>query len=119
MGNYDEMKAKVQGALDSSKIELVLFRVAQEAIINICKHADAKNVYVSVMFGEAGIAMEIEDDGKGFDAKAVLEPVRDENKWGFGLLGMEERISLLDGKLTINSEPGQGTKIRVYVPIPA
>jgi signal transduction histidine kinase len=116
-GNYDVTKAKAQGALDSSKIELVLFRVAQEAIINICKHADAKNVSVSVTFGEAGIRMEIEDDGKGFDARQVLEPVRDENKWGFGLLGMEERISLLDGKLTIQSEPGKGTKIEVYVPI--
>ncbi|MBI5576263.1 MAG: HAMP domain-containing protein [Deltaproteobacteria bacterium] len=117
MGNYDEMKAKVQGALDNSKIELVLFRVAQEAIINICKHADAKNVSVSVTFWETGIGMEIQDDGKGFDAAQVLEPVRDENQWGFGLLGMEERIALLDGKLTIHSEPGWGTLIKVYIPI--
>lgn len=116
-GCCDEMKEKIQGALDSSKIELVLFRVAQEAIINICKHADAKNVAVSVTFGESGIGMEIEDDGKGFDAQQVLEPIRKDDQWGFGLLGMEERIALLDGKLTIRSEPGKGTKIQVYVPV--
>ena len=118
-GSCDEMKARVQGILDCSKIELVMFRVAQEAIINISKHADAQNVFVNVTFGESGIGMEIEDDGKGFDAMDVLEPVRKEDQGGFGLLGMEERISLLDGKLTIQSEPGKGTKISVYVPIRA
>ena len=118
-GSSDEMKARVQGILDYSKIELVLFRVAQEAIINISKHADAQNVLVNVTFGESGIGMEIEDDGKGFDAQEVLEPVRKEDKSGFGLLGMEERISLLDGRLTIRSEAGKGTKIEVFVPIQA
>ena len=118
-GSSDEMKARVQGILDYSKIELVLFRVAQEAIINISKHADAQNVFVNVTFGESGIGMEIEDDGKGFDAQEVLEPVRKEDKSGFGLLGMEERISLLDGRLTIRSEAGKGTKIEVFVPIQA
>ena len=116
-GSSDEMKARVQGILDYSKIELVLFRVAQEAIINISKHADAQNVLVNVTFGESGIGMEIEDDGKGFDAQEVLEPVGKEDKSGFGLLGMEERISLLDGRLTIRSEAGKGTKIEVFVPI--
>jgi len=116
-GNFDEMKARVQGILDCSKIELVMFRVAQESIINISKHADAQNVFVNVTFGESGIGMEIEDDGKGFDAKDVLEPERKKDQGGFGLLGMEERISLLDGTLTIQSEPGKGTKISVYVPI--
>ncbi len=117
-GNCDELKARSRGVLDFSRIELVLFRVVQEAIINISKHADAKNVAVAVMFGDDSIEMEIEDDGRGFDAKEVFATFKKGRVKGLGLLGMEERIALLDGKLTVTSEPGAGTRIEVYVPIP-
>ncbi len=117
-GNCDDLKTRCRGVLDFSRIELVLFRVVQEAIINISKHADAKNVSVSVMFGDDSIEMEIEDDGRGFDAKEVFAAFKKGRVKGLGLLGMEERISLLDGKLTVTSEPGEGTRIEVYVPIP-
>jgi len=117
-GNCEDLKARARGVLDFSRIELVLFRVVQEAIINISKHADAKNVSVSVIFGDDSIEMEIEDDGRGFNAKEVFETFRKGRVRGLGLLGMEERIALLDGKLTVTSEPGAGTRIEVYVPIP-
>ena len=116
-GDSGELKARFRGVLDYGKIELVLFRIIQEAIINVSKHADAEHVFVSLTFGESSIEMEIEDDGKGFDLESVLESAKKGTYIGLGLLGMEERIALLDGKMTVWSEPGKGTKIRVVVPI--
>ena len=116
-GDREEIKARAQGVLDYSKVELVLFRVAQEGIINISKHADAKNVSVSLAFSDSSIAMAIEDDGKGFDMQKIFEPVRKDGHLGLGLLGMEERIALMDGKLSIWSEPGKGAKIDVFLPV--
>ncbi|HSL99772.1 MAG TPA: cache domain-containing protein [Candidatus Limnocylindria bacterium] len=116
-GDSEGLKTRCRGILDYGKVELVLFRIIQEAIINVSKHADAENVYVTLEFGESSIEMEVEDDGKGFDLEGVLASARTGTYIGLGLLGMEERIALLDGKLTVWSEPGEGTRIKVYVPI--
>jgi signal transduction histidine kinase len=116
-GDSEGLKTRCRGILDYGKIELVLFRIIQEAIINVSKHADAENVFVTLEFSESSIEMEVEDDGKGFDLEGVLESARTGTYIGLGLLGMEERIALLDGKLTVWSEPGEGTRIKVYVPI--
>ena len=116
-GDSEGLKSRILGVLDYGKIELVLFRVIQEAIINVSKHADAEHVFVSLTFGESGIEMEIADDGKGFDLEQVLEPAKKGTYIGLGLLGMEERIALLDGKMTVWSKPGKGTRILVVVPI--
>ena len=116
-GDSDGLKSRFLGVLDYGKIELVLFRVIQEAIINVSKHAEARNVFVSLTFGDSSIEMEIEDDGEGFDLEQVLESAKKGTYIGLGLLGMEERIALLDGKLTVWSEPGKGTRIQVVVPI--
>jgi signal transduction histidine kinase len=83
------------------------------------RHAEAKNVAVSLVYGDGGIEMEIGDDGKGFDARQVFGSVKAEGRMGLGLLGMEERVALLDGRLTVRSEPGKGTRIQVHVPVPA
>ena len=117
-GDREALKARVRGVLDYSKIELALFRVVQESIINISKHADAKQVSVSASFGDSGIELAIEDDGRGFDVRKVFEPDRKDPHMGLGLLGMEERVGLLDGKLAIRSEPGRGTRIQVFIPVP-
>lgn len=117
-GDAARVKARAKGPLDFAKVELVLFRVAQEAVINISKHADAKNAFVSLTFGDSGVEMEIEDDGKGFDVQSVSESGRKDDPIGLGLLGMEERLALLDGRLTVWSEPGKGTRIRAFMPIP-
>jgi signal transduction histidine kinase len=115
-GDSEGWKARFRGVLDCGNIELVLFRVLQEAIINVSKHAEAENVFVSLWFGDSGIEMEIEDDGKGFDLAAILDSAGKGTYIGLGLSGMEERIALLDGNLNVWSEPGKGTRIKVYVP---
>ncbi len=105
------------GAVDCATLELTLFRVIQEAVINIEKHADAKHVFVSLVFQEAHVEVEIEDDGRGFDVDRVYTTVETARDTGsFGLLGMRERVALLDGRLTICSRPHEGTHISMTIP---
>jgi signal transduction histidine kinase len=92
-------------------VSLVLFRVMQEALHNVTKHAAARRVTVSLR-GDAGeIQLEVADDGVGFDPKAVV-PDR-----ALGLVGMRERLSLVDGECAIESRPGAGTRLRARVPL--
>jgi len=93
-----------------SEVETALYRVVQEALTNIVKHADARNISVSIARRESGVAAVIEDDGSGFDPRAA----RDE---GVGLLGMRERLALIDGRLEIESRPGAGTTVVAEVPL--
>ncbi|MDA8189708.1 MAG: cache domain-containing protein [Dehalococcoidales bacterium] len=97
------------------EIETALYRAVQEAITNIAKHAHAENVSLTLDFDESGVTVEIEDDGDGFDVQAVSDAAAINGS--FGLLGMRERISLLDGELEVSSEPGSGTRIRLVVPL--
>ncbi len=107
-----------QVTLDCATLELTLFRVIQEAVINIEKHADAKHVFVSLVFDDNYLAAVIEDDGRGFDVESVYNPLQTErNASSFGLLGMKERVALLNGQLTICSQPEEGTHIRLIVPL--
>jgi len=116
-GDSERLRSRVRGVLDYGRIELVLFRILQEAIINVCKHAGAENLFVTLSFREEGIEVEIEDDGAGFDLEEVLESARKGRVKGLGILGMEERVALLDGRFSIRSKPSQGTTVRVFVPI--
>jgi len=118
-GDAEAVRARVPAELDFGKIELVLFRICQEAIINVSRHAEASNVAVTLCFGEAGITLDICDDGKGFDVRRAQEAVRRDGRVGLGLLGMEERVALLSGRLAVWSEPGRGTRVHVEVPVPA
>ena len=93
-----------------SEVETTLYRVVQESLTNIVKHANARNVSVSVARREFTVAAVIEDDGAGFDQRAVREG-------GVGLLGMRERLALVDGRLEIESRPGAGTTIVAEVPL--
>jgi signal transduction histidine kinase len=94
-----------------SEIETTLYRVVQEALTNIVKHAGAHNVSVSVSRRASTVAAVIEDDGAGFDPRTVREEA-------VGLLGMRERLSFVDGRLAIESRPGSGTTIVAEVPLP-
>jgi signal transduction histidine kinase len=94
-----------------SDVESSLYRVVQEALTNIVKHADAKNVSVSVVRRGSGVAAVIEDDGAGFDPRAVREEA-------IGIVGMRERLALLDGRLEIESRKGAGTTVVAEVPVP-
>jgi signal transduction histidine kinase len=97
-----------------SEVEITFFRLAQEAITNIAKHAKAENVNISLGFKDSKVVLDIKDDGHGFDVDEAMS--RKEGAWAFGLLGMRERVDLLGGKLTIRSKPGQGTHITAEIP---
>lgn len=96
-------------------LEAALFRIIQEAIVNIARHSEAENVIVIMKIGANEISLDIEDDGKGFDVGSALK--RTEDGRGLGLLGMKERVYLRDGKVLICSEPGAGTRISLWLPI--
>ncbi len=97
-------------------VNTVLFRIAQEALTNIVKHARASRVELTLAFDEAtGVELSVTDDGAGFDAGAVQQdPTR-----GLGLRSMRERSSGIGGALAIESSPGHGTQIRALVPAAA
>jgi signal transduction histidine kinase len=93
----------------ASDVETALYRVVQESLTNIAKHAHARNVSVSLSRRGGAVAAVIEDDGVGFDPRTVPED-------GIGLLGMRERLALLDGRIEIESRRGAGTTLVAEVP---
>lgn len=95
-------------------VEITLFRVVQEAITNIIKHAQAKKAYIRLQFTRSAIKGSIEDDGVGFNVDTLHR--QRPRGMAVGLLGMEERISLLEGKLNIESQPGGGTHVYFEIP---
>ena len=94
--------------------EINLYRLVQESLNNIIKHADAKSVTIKLVASFPKIILRIEDDGKGFDIRNRLVAAFNEKR--MGLRSMEERVSLLRGKMKINSRPEEGTKIFIEVP---
>ena len=96
-----------------SEIETALFRITQEALNNTLRHAAAHKVQVYAKFGAEGMDLTIIDDGCGFDA-SELQAKPDGR--AIGLMGMRERAELLEGRLEVASKPGQGCRIRVYIP---
>ena len=97
-----------------ARIESGLYRIAQEALGNVRKHAAAKRLTVELRAREDHLWLTVRDDGRGFDPRKVGGP-RDGS--GFGLRGMSERAALLGGELSIESRPGKGTKVQVRVPM--
>ena len=97
-----------------SALETALFRIMQEAITNIARHAAAAHVHIGLCFKESSVEATIRDDGCGFD------PVGSHTNWqALGLLGIEERVALLGGVLRIDSGQGRGTLVAVEIPTPA
>lgn len=90
-----------------------VFRVAQEALTNIVKHADAKHATVRLKYNPNCVTLEVQDDGSGFDMDVVA---MDSSRPTWGLTGMRERAALLDGRFEVESEPGKGTQIIIMVP---
>lgn len=93
-----------------TQVETALYRIVQEALTNIAKHAQASRACVHLKCGRLSIVTTIEDDGQGFDPSAA------DAGSGVGLLGMRERAALLGGKLTIDSRPGLGTRLMLEIP---
>lgn len=95
-----------------SSMEVAIYRLVQESINNISKHAKAKQVTVHLEFKPLKILIKIVDDGIGFAEAELKKDSR------FGLMGMRERVKLLDGEIQIISAPNQGTKILIEIPFP-
>jgi two-component system sensor histidine kinase DegS len=98
--------------LDSAK-RTVLYRVAQEALVNVAKHAHASLVKVRVQRLHRVISLEVKDNGKSFEVQRVLSAKRHK---GLGLLGMRERVEMVGGRFAVESAPGKGTTIRAEIP---
>ena len=93
-----------------------LFRIAQEALTNAIRHAQATSVRVGLVFAPTGVTLLVQDDGAGFDRSQVDE---DGASHALGLGGMAERARLLGGTLDLDSTPGWGTRIRAWIPSPS
>jgi signal transduction histidine kinase len=98
-----------------STIETALYRVAQEALTNIRKHAGRARVLVSLEHDQRAVHLEVRDWGRGFGATSPHERARPGER--VGLLGMQERVALLRGRCTVTSQPGAGTQVLVEVPL--
>jgi len=97
-------------------VETALYRVVQEALANVFKHAGAKRVNVALLLAPGHVSAVVEDDGRGFDPEAESGPADGHR---LGLLGMRERAALVGGSLSVESAPGRGTTVIARVPLPA
>jgi signal transduction histidine kinase len=97
------------------EIEVTLFRISQGAIGNILKHSEAKNVNIRLECDAKECRLRIEDDGKGFDVNKLTRV--DPSGKGAGLFTMKERVSLVGGSCHVESQPGQGTKVIMKIPV--
>lgn len=104
----------VRGRLDPD-IELVLYRIAQEALTNIAKHARATSACIDLDRTGDDMMLSIRDNGIGFKTTSAVRS--DDRGLGLGLFGMEERAALMGGRLRIWSAPGKGTEILAYIPL--
>jgi PAS domain S-box-containing protein len=96
-------------------VETALYRVVQEALTNVLKHASARRVSVILHRSQGYATAIVEDDGAGFDAESMMASARDGGR--LGLLGMRERVALVGGTLTIESVPGRGTTVFARLPL--
>ena len=106
-----QVEARLGGERLPAETETSVYRIVQEALTNVVKHADASHVSVVLARKNAGVTVVIEDDGKGFDPGPASE------LGGIGLLGMRERVELLDGTLAVESSPGAGTTLVLELPV--
>jgi two-component system, NarL family, sensor kinase len=97
-------------------LETALYRIAQESLQNIVKHASAQNVEIRLKLSSGTVLLEVSDDGVGFDPASVPES-ESPGSGGYGLSGMLQRAELLGGRLEVDSAPGRGSTLRVRVPL--
>lgn len=110
-GKYKiELKVKGDSRFMEAKMELVLFRIVQEALNNIMKHSDASHIKITMNFSETALLLDIRDNGKGFQLEGNIYK-------GSGLNNMQKRALALNGKFNISSTPGEGTTIHLKIPM--
>jgi signal transduction histidine kinase len=105
------VRASVSRRLTSA-IETALYRIVQEALTNVVKHAQARNVWIHAWIENQTVCCSIRDDGSGFDAHKVQTA---SGRKGLGLIAMQERVSAIGGTLRIGSRPGQGTELLIRI----
>jgi signal transduction histidine kinase len=105
-----ELELESPARLDS-EVESTLYRLAQEALTNVVKHAAASRVEISLTRRDSAVELQVSDDGSGFDAG--------DPGGGFGLVGMRERVALAGGTLEIDSKKGAGTTLMALIPLEA
>jgi signal transduction histidine kinase len=93
------------------KLAITLFRVFQESLTNVARHANASLIHVSLKLENQRLLMEVLDNGQGFLPEEI------ESKKTLGILGMKERIAIINGEYDIQSSPGKGTRVKVSVPL--
>jgi len=96
-------------------VETTLYRIAQEGMTNVARHARAQNVWLNVARARGHFTLSVRDDGRGFEVERVLADP--DERVGLGLFGMKERAALVGGTFAVESQPGQGTRITVRIPI--
>jgi signal transduction histidine kinase len=96
-------------------VETAAFRIAQEALWNVVKHAAATRVEVALTLRNGRLCLRVSDNGRGFEGRRRFDPL----KGGSGLDGMEERAALLGGVVRITSTPDAGTEVVAELPLPA
>ncbi len=97
------------------EIETVLFRIAQEAMSNVARHSQAKNLHIRLERINGKVLMVLADDGRGMEQNQIVES-KDRSRH-LGLVSMRERASLIGGEVQIESAPGRGTTVQVIVPL--
>jgi signal transduction histidine kinase len=105
-----ELETQVGAERLPAEVETTLYRIVQEALTNVVKHAEAQNVSIFLVRRNGSVTAVIEDDGRGFDPARMHDV-------GVGLLGMRERVALHDGRVTVESSPEGGTALAIEVPL--
>jgi len=111
-----EVEVEVEPVELPGHVEVALYRIAQEALQNVVKHAEATVALVRLGPTEDGVRLVVTDDGHGFDEDTIAGA---EDRHSYGLVGIRERAELIGASLTIVSRPGTGTTVEVVVPVPA
>lgn len=110
---------KVEGLTERlpREVELVFYRVGQEALSNVARHAEAHHVSVNLQLNDGQLQLAIQDDGQGFAVASIGNGDDPIDRHGFGLVGMRERLAMLNGDLLIDTAPGRGTRIVASAPL--
>jgi signal transduction histidine kinase len=105
-----DLEARIREGRLPSDVETTVYRIVQEALTNVVKHAEARKVSILLVRRETTLMAVVEDDGQGFDPTAVGDD-------SLGLEGMRERVELHDGRMVVETSPGSGTTLRIEVPL--
>ena len=112
-----EVELNIEGECGtvSSSLQIATFRIIQEALSNIGRHAGATRVRVDLWLSPQEMRCEVSDDGKGFEPEEAR--TSHSRREPFGLRGMTERARMLDGECVVDSAPGHGTRVQVRIPV--